>query len=395
MMLSLGLILFFGFMGNLLFERLKLPELLGMLLVGVVIGPFVLDWLHEDLLAVSDTLRMFALIVILLRAGLGLRIDKIKASGRVSVLMSFVPGVLEGLTVAFLAMWLFEFSFVQGGILGFIIAAVSPAVIVPSMLLLMETKLGTNKHIPTTILSATALDDVFAITMFSTFLGIYMGTTSNVFLSVISIPVSIVLGVLVGAFVGYLFVKVFKKLRIRDSKKVVLVLAISFFLLSLEHALEEVIVFAALLSIMTIGIVVTALYPKLGTRLSIKFNKIWVFAEIFLFVLIGAAVDVSLALDTGMVGLFLVSIALLARSIGVFLATLKTALNVKERMFCMVAYWPKATVQAAVGAVPYSLGVQGGDMMLALAVLSIVITAPLGAWLIRYLSPRWLTQETA
>lgn len=395
MMFSLGLIFFFGLLGNLLFRRLKLPGLLGMLVVGVLLGPYVFNLLDDDILAISDTLRLFALIVILLRAGLGLRLDKIKAAGRPSVLLSFVPGVLEGMTIAFLAMWLLDFGFVQGGILGFIIAAVSPAVIVPSMLVLMEKKRGTNKHIPTMMLSATALDDVFAITFFSTFLGIYMGTSTHVGLSLLNIPLSILLGVLMGALLGYGLVQLFKKMHVRDSKKVVLILAFSFFLLSLETFLEDVVMFAALLSIMTIGIVITALYPKLGLRLSMKFNKIWVFAEIFLFVLIGAAVDITLAFETGLLGLFVIGLGLLARSVGVLLATMKTVLHLRERLFCVIAYWPKATVQAAIGAVPYSLGVEGGDVMLALAVLSIVITAPLGAWLIRLVSVRWLDEETA
>ncbi len=382
MLLSMALVLLFGLLGNLLFKAFRLPGLLGMLLVGMVLGPYMLDWLDTELLAISHELRLFALVVILLRAGFGVNRRRLLANGKTSVLLAFIPSVLEALSIIVLAMWFFDFSFVQGGLLGFIIAAVSPAVVVPAMLGLIEKKKGRDKAIPTMILAAAALDDVIAISFFSMFVGLYFGTRMNVGMQLISMPLSIFFGIAAGAVSGSVLVWIFKKFHLRDSKKVLIIFALSFFFLAIEHALEDVVMFAAFIGIMTIGLVITALYPALGARLSSKLNKIWVFAEILLFVLIGAAVDIHLAFTIGFVGLFMLLIGLVVRSFGVILSTVGNGYSVKERLFIVFAYWPKATVQAAIGAIPLSLGVAGGEIILALSVLSILVSAPLGAILI-------------
>ncbi len=392
MLLSMAVLLFFGLIGSLVFQKMKLPGLLGMLLMGIVIGPYGLDWLHNDLMNVSADLRMIALIIILLRAGLGLNRRKIQAVGPTALYMSFIPGILEATAIAFMAMWLLGFSFVQGGILGFIIAAVSPAVVVPSMLMLMDKRIGTNKNIPTMILSAASLDDVFAITFFSTFLGLYFGT-GNLGFQVMSIPLAIFLGVMLGILAGLFLVWLFNKIHLRDSKKVVLILSLAFFLVALEHALDDFILIASLLGVMAIGLAITERKVTLGQRLSIKFNKIWVFAEIFLFVLVGAEVDLSVAIEAGIIGLFILLVGLLFRSMGVLIATSRSIYSLKERMFIVTAYWPKATVQAAIGSIPLSLGVTGGEIILALSVMSIILSAPLGAFMIAKLSKVFLVRE--
>lgn len=393
MLLSVGYLIFFGFLGNVLFKILKLPGLLGMLFVGMLLGPYGFDLLDESLLMISADLRMIALIVILLRAGFGLNRMALKKVGKTAIWMGFIPALLEGFALLVFAMVLFDFSFAQAGILGFIIAAVSPAVVVPSMLRLIEQKFGMKKKIPVLVLGAASLDDVIVITLFSTFIGIYFGTEASVVMSVICIPVAVFLGILLGLIMGVILIFFFNRFSIRDSQKVLLILAISIFMVSLEHLLENVIMIAALLGVMTLGLVITELKPKLGNRLSIKFNKVWVFAEVLLFVLVGAVVDVSLAIEAGFIGILLIMFGLLFRSLGVMLSTIRSNLNYKERLFAVLAYTPKATVQAAIGSVPLSMGVAQGEMILALSVLSIIITAPIGAILINKSAPYLLTKD--
>ncbi len=379
MIFSVAMLLLFGLMGNQLFKLLKLPGLIGMLLVGVLIGPYALDLLDENLLAISEDLRMMALIIILLKAGLNLNTEKLKSIGPNASLMAVLPVLSEGLAIAALSIWLLDFTFVQGGVLGFVIAAVSPAVVVPAMVKLMKKGTGMNKSIPVMILSAASLDDVFAITLFSMFTGIYIGTQTNIVLQLLGIPLAIGLGIALGLLIGIIVVKVFERFHLRDSKKIVLVLALSLFILTFERALEDVIMIASLLSIMTIGVVIAEKRAHVGVRLADKFDKIWVFVKIFLFVLVGAAVDVSVAIDAGLVGLALIALGLLARSIGVMVAMIKSDLNWQERFFAVGAYTPKATVQAAIGSIPLLMGIAGGEIILAIAVLSILLTAPLGA----------------
>ncbi len=376
---SLAIIIILGLLANAIFTRIKLPGLLGMIIVGVLIGPYGLDWLSEDIIRVSADFRKIALIIILLRAGFGISKEDLKKVGAPAIRLSCIPGLFEGFTIGTIAMKMFGFDFVQGCILGFIIAAVSPAVIVPAMLNLMERELGKGKGIPTLILAGASIDDVFAITIFSTFLGIYNGFKINIGLRILSIPVSIILGILLGATIGIFLVKLFKKYSIRDTKKVLYIIGAGILLTALESLVKSKVEIAGLLGVMTIGFIILEIMPHVGKRMAVKLDKIWVFAEILLFVLVGAQVNVGLALDAGLKGILLIAIGLLARSIGVVISLLKTDLNKKEKVFCIIAYIPKATVQAAIGAIPLSLGVESGDLMLSIAVLSIVLTAPIGA----------------
>ncbi|ARC85868.1 sodium/hydrogen exchanger family protein [Clostridium argentinense CDC 2741] len=390
---SIALILLLGFIVNGIFNKIKLPGLLGMLILGVIIGPYELNLLSNSILTISPDIRKIALIIILLRAGLGINKRELKEVGITAIKFSCIPGIIEGLFIAIICTKLLGFTFIEGGILGFIIAAVSPAVIVPSMLELIENKIGTNKGIPTIILAGASIDDVFAITIFTSFLSMYGGNKVNLGLKVLEIPLSILLGILLGIIVSIVLLQVFKIFEIRDTKKVLLVLASAILLNSLEGILKDKIEIATLLGVMTIGFVITEKNSAIGKVLSDKFNKMWIFAEIFLFVLVGAQVNISVAIDAGLLGILIILFGLLGRSIGVFICTIGTNLNLKERLFCVIAYIPKATVQAAIGAVPLSAGVASGDIMLAIAFLSILITAPLGAIGVKISSNKFLDTE--
>lgn len=380
---SFALIALLGLLSGRLFEKMKLPGLLGMIIVGVLIGPYGFSLLSDDILSVSGDLRNIALIVILLRAGLGIKKEDIKKVGKPAIKLSFIPGVLEGLTIALLSMHFFDFTFIQGGILGFIIAAVSPAVIVPAMLDLMDRGLGKEKKIPTLILAGASIDDVFAITIFSAFLGIYGGGDINIGAQILTIPLSIVLGVIAGLVIGWMLIKIFQHYAIPSTQKMLFVLSSAILLTTFEKLIESKIEIAGLLGVMAIGFILFEKIPAIGKQLSATFNEVWVFAQVLLFVLVGAQVDVGLALDAGFEGILLIGIGLLARSLGVLSSLLGTELNNKEKLFSIIAYTPKATVQAAIGAVPLAMGVESGDLILSLAVLSIVLTAPLGAIVIK------------
>ncbi len=387
---SIALIIILGLTLNSIFTKLKLPGLLGMLILGIVIGPYGLNWLDEKLLIMSDEFRNFALIVILLRAGLGINRETLKNVGWTSVRLSFIPGLLEGFTISFVSIYILGFSFIEGGILGFIIAAVSPAVVVPQMLTLMQKGIGTNKGIPTLILAGASIDDVVAITIFSAFLGLYSGNHINIGIHIFNIPLSIILGIILGIMIGFILINLFNRYHIRDTKKVLLILGAAILLTTMENILKNRIEIASLLGVMTIGFIILEKKPKVANRLAAKFNKVWVFAELLLFVLVGAQVNIYVALDSGLKGFAIILTGLFLRSLGVLLSTMGTNLNWKERLFCVVSYTPKATVQAAIGAVPLSSGVASGDIILAIAVLSILITAPLGAIGIHFSAKRLL-----
>ncbi len=390
---SLAMILLLGLPAKRVFEKLKLPGLLGMLLLGVFIGPYGLNILQRNMLQISSDLRSIALIIILLRAGLGLNKDVLKNVGIPALKMSCIPGLIEGLFIALASVYFLDFSFAQGGMLGFIIAAVSPAVVVPFMLKLMENKIGTKKGVPILILAGVSIDDIFAITVFSAFLGLYNGSKINIGIQFLNIPISILLGILTGMIVGFSLINIFKRYNIPDTKKVLIILGFSILLNQLESILKTKLQIASLLGVMTIGFILTEYLPDVGKRLSEKFNKVWVFAEILLFVLVGAEVNVNVALKAGGVGIILILIGLIGRSVGVVISLIGTDFNWKERLFCIIAYIPKATVQAAMGAVPLSLGVESGDIILAIAVLSILITAPLGAVGIHYSAEKLLIEN--
>ncbi|MBN2796083.1 MAG: cation:proton antiporter [Clostridia bacterium] len=390
---SIAIIIILGLLANYLFEKIKLPGLLGMLIIGVLIGQYGFNLLDDSIMMISEDLRKLALIIILLRAGLGISKRNLKEVGKTALLMSFIPGVIEGLTIAFISTRLLGFTFVEGGILGFIIAAVSPAVVVPSMLNFMENKIGTEKKIPTLILASASIDDVVAITIFTAFLGFYSGSQVNIGIQLLNIPIAILLGIGIGVAAGLVLVLLFEKYHIRDTKKVLIILGIATLLTSLEKLLSHTVPVASLLGVMTIGFIILEKREIVAKRLAVKYNKIWVFAEILLFILIGSQVNIHVAFDTGLKGLLIIGIGLIARTIGVIIATFNTKLNMKERIFTAFAYIPKATVQAAIGAIPLGLGIPSGDTILAMAVLAIIVTAPLGLILIRFGGKHLLEQE--
>ncbi len=394
MMLSLAYIIVFGLIGAYVFRLIKLPGLIGMLFVGIIIGPSGFDLLEAPLLNISEDIRKIALIIILLRAGLGLNRRMILSIGKQASALSVIPVMLEGVVVMFFATLLFDFNLVQGGMLGFIVAAVSPAVIVPTMLELMRDKIGMKKRIPVLVLSSASVDDVIAITMFSAFLSIYFSQSVTFVSYVYRIPLSIFLGISLGIIVGYGLVWFFKKYSTRDTKKILLLIAVGILMVSFAELVESYVMVASLLGVMTLGIMITEKKTLLGERLSIKFDKVWVLAELFLFVLVGAALDIDVALEAGLFGVFLVILGVMARSIGVFVATIATEFTIKEKWFIVFSYTPKATVQAAVGSIPLSLGVSGGEIILAVSVIAILITAPVGAILIKFTSKSLLKDAT-
>jgi NhaP-type Na+/H+ or K+/H+ antiporter len=391
MSLSLAVIIIFGLILNKAFDKISLPGLLGMLILGIIIGPYGLNLISPEVLAVSADLRKIALIIILIRAGLGLNKETLMKVGLPAVKMSFIPGIFEGVTILFVGSYLLGISKIEAGMLAFIVAAVSPAVVVPSMLILIEEGRGKIKGIPTLVLAGASIDDVVAITFFSTFLGFYGGKNVNIGLKLLNIPVSIILGVIVGVLTGLLLINLFKRFHMRDTKKVLLLISGGIILTLIEDVIKTPINFASLIGIMTIGFIIMEKYGTLGRRLAKKFNGIWVFAELLLFVLVGAEVNVYVALDAGAIGLLIIFLGLIARSAGVMISLAGSNLNLKERLFCVVAYTPKATVQAAIGAVPLAYGVASGELILAIAVLAIIVTAPLGAFGIRFLGEKWLS----
>jgi len=378
MLFSLALIIIVGFTLSGIFNRIRIPGIIAMIITGILLGPYVLDCISQDILNISPDLREIALIVILLKAGLTLDLKDLKKVGRPALLLSFVPATLEILTIVILAPLLFGIPILEAAILGTVIAAVSPAVIVPRMIFLIQHNYGKEKNIPQMILAAASVDDIYVIILFTAFLGMYQGQGFSV-LSLISVPISIVLGLLLGLICGLFLIWFFKKVHIRDTIKVMIILSVSFLLVSLEDLLTGYIQISGLLAVMSLGVTMLKFYGILAERLMGKFSKIWVGAELLLFVLVGAAVDISYIGNAGLLSFVLVLTALLFRIIGVNISLIKTDLNKKEKAFCSISYLPKATVQAAIGAVPLAMGVPSGNLILTIAVLSIMITAPIGA----------------
>lgn len=381
MLQSIALILIVGMSLGWLFKKMKLPSLIGMLLTGIVLGPYVLNLIDSSILGISSDLRKIALIIILTRAGLSLDISGLKKIGRPAVMMCFIPASFELLGILLLAPNLLGISILEAAIIGSVLAAVSPAVVVPRMVKLMEEGYGTKKGIPQLILAGASVDDVYVIVLFTTFISMAQGTETSV-ISFINIPVSIILGIGIGIVVGFLLSKFFKKVHIRDTSKVLIILSMSFILVSIENALETPVTFSALIAIMCIGVAIQRFRNPVAKRLGLKYNKLWVGAEIFLFVLVGATVNINYLGNVGIKALVVIAGALIFRMIGVFVCLIRTDFNAKERIFTMMAYTPKATVQAAIGGIPLSLGLSCGDITLTIAVLAIVLTAPLGAFAI-------------
>lgn len=381
MLLSLAVIFLCGMGMGAVFRRLNLPQLLGMLLTGILLGPYALNLLDGSILSISADLRQIALIIILTRAGLNLDVEDLKKVGRAAVLMCFVPASFEILGMLALAPRILGISLLDAAIMGTVVAAVSPAVIVPKMLKLMEERYGTGESIPQLIMAGASVDDVFVIVLFTSFTGLAQGGTASA-LDLLRIPTSIVLGLAAGALCGLLLALAFRRIHMRDSAKVIIILSISFLLVTLEHSLSGALGFSGLLAVMGMGIALQRRRGEVAARLSAKYSKLWVAAELLLFVLVGATVDVGHALASGGAAVLLIFGVLVFRMAGVFLCLLGTSLDRRERLFCMIAYMPKATVQAAIGAIPLSMGLACGQIVLTVAVLSILITAPLGSFLI-------------
>lgn len=381
MLLSVSLILIVGMFMGWICQRLKLPGLLGMLMTGMILGPYALGLLDGSILGISSELRKMALIIILTRAGLGLDLLGLKKMGRSAVLMCFVPASFELLGMLFLAPKLLGITWLEAAVMGAVLAAVSPAVVVPRMVKLMEEGYGVKEGIPQLILAGASVDDVYVIVLFSTFVGMMQGEGASL-IRFVNIPVSIFLGIAIGLCIGVLLAVFFQKFHMRDTSKVLIILSISFLLVVLEDSLTTSITFSALIAIMFIGIGLQRKREAVAKRLSVKYGKLWVAAEVFLFVLVGATVNIGYLSKVGIRALVLIVGALLFRMLGVFVCLLGTGLKGKEKAFVMLAYTPKATVQAAIGGIPLSLGLACGDMVLTVAVLAIVLTAPLGAFAI-------------
>ena len=381
MLLSISLILILGMFMGWICQKIKLPSLLGMLITGIVLGPYVLNMLDDSILGISAELRKIALIIILTRAGLGLDLSGLKKIGRPAVLMCFVPASFELIGMILLAPKLMGLTVLEAAIMGAVLAAVSPAVVVPRMVKLMDEGYGVKEGIPQLILAGASVDDVYVIVLFSTFVGMMQGEGASI-LKFVNIPISIFLGIAIGLLIGVLLAYFFKKMHIRDTSKVLIILSISFLLVVMEDKLSTPITFSALIAIMFIGIGLQKKRKTVAKRLSVKYGKLWVAAEVFLFVLVGATVNIGYLGKVGVKALIVIIGALVFRMFGVFVCLLGTSLKRKERLFTMLAYTPKATVQAAIGGIPLALGFTCGDLVLTVAVLAIVLTAPLGAFAI-------------
>ena len=383
MLISIAYILFAGLLLGTLCKKIKFPSLFGMIIAGILIGPHVFNLIDVSVLNISAEIRKIALIIILIRAGLKLSFDDLKKVGRPAILMCFVPAAFEVVGMVLLAPKLLGISVLEAAILGSVVGAVSPAVIVPRMIKLIDEGYGTNKGIPQMILAGASVDDVFVIVLFTTFTSLAQGESISV-RSFVNIPISIVTGIVFGLAVGFVLVWFFNKFHMRDSIKVLIILGMSFVLVFIEDTFGTYVPFASLISIMALGLMIKRQMNVLAVRLSSKFDKLWVPAEIFLFVLVGASVAIDSLKTAGVSSIILILGVLVFRMIGVIVCLIKTPLNSKERVFSMLAYSPKATVQAAIGGIPLAMGLACGDIVLTVSVIAIMLTAPLGAFAIDF-----------
>lgn len=381
MLTSLAYIFLLGLFLGFIFKKLHMPSLMGMIITGIILGPYVLDVLDGSLIGISPDLRQLALVIILIRAGLTLNMTDLKKVGRPAILMCFVPAAFELVAITLIAPIIMDVTHVEAAIMGAVVAAVSPAVIVPRMIKLIEEGYGKERSIPHLILAGATADDVFVIVMFTAFTQMASGEKASV-MDFANIPLSIILGIVLGAVVGYLLVIFFKKFHMRDSVKILIMFGVAFLMLELESRLSDIVAVSALIAIMAMGIIIKQTYEVLAIRLAGKYSKMWVGAELLLFVLVGAMVDPSYALKAGIAAVIVILVSLCIRMIGVLVCLIKTKLTKKERLFCMMAYTPKATVQAAIGGVPLAMGLACGHQVLTVAILAILITAPLGALMI-------------
>lgn len=392
MLLSISFILLVGMSMSWICKKIRLPGLLGMLITGIVLGPYALNLLDQSILGISADLRKIALIIILTRAGLGLDLTSLKKIGRPAVLMCFVPATFELAGMLLLAPRLMGMSLLEAAVMGAVLAAVSPAVVVPRMVKLMEEGYGVKEGIPQLILAGASVDDVYVIVLFSTFSGMMQGEGASV-IRFVNIPVSIILGMIIGLTIGVLLAFYFQKVHIRDTAKVLIILGISFLLAAAEDSLTTPVTFSALIAIMFIGVGLQRKREAVAKRLAVKYGKLWVAAEVFLFVLVGATVNIGYLGRVGVRALLMIAGALLFRMAGVWVCLLGTGLKTGEKAFTMLAYTPKATVQAAIGGIPLALGFACGDTVLTVAVLAIVLTAPLGAFAIDLSYRKLLTKS--
>lgn len=392
MLLSVALILIVGMSLGWLCQKIKLPSLLGMLITGILLGPYVLNLIDASILGISAELRKIALIIILTRAGLSLDLSGLKKIGRPAVLMCFVPASFEIIGILIFAPKLMGLTTLEAAIMGAVLAAVSPAVVVPRMVKLMDEGYGTREGIPQLILAGASVDDVYVIVLFSTFVSMMQGGGTSV-IKFINIPISIVLGIAIGLVAGAALAFLFAQIHIRDTAKVLIILSISLLLVAAEDAMTTAITFSSLISIMFVGVGLQRKRPEAARRLSAKYGKLWVGAEVFLFVLVGATVNITYLSHVGLKALIVIAGALVFRMLGVFVCLLGTGLRRKEKLFTMMAYTPKATVQAAIGGIPLALGFACGDTVLTAAVLAIVLTAPLGAFAIDFSYRKLLRHE--
>ncbi|MBU5472128.1 cation:proton antiporter [Roseburia sp. MSJ-14] len=385
MLTSLSLIFLVGLAMGAICQRLRLPRIIGMLVTGIVLGPYALDFLDPSILSISAELRKMALIIILLKAGLSLDLKDLKKVGRSAILLSFVPATCEIIGYVLFAPLILKIGRIEAAVMGAVLAAVSPAVVVPRIVSLMEKKYGTEKAIPQMIMAGASCDDIFVIVLFTTFLGMAQGNSANI-MDFVNIPISIILGIILGAIVGYILYLFFEtsyahKHCVRNSMKVIIVLGVSFLLVAIEGWLEGKVSVSGLLAVVSMACVIKMKSTSfVSKRLSEKFGKLWLAAEVILFVLVGAAVDIRYTLSAGIAAVLMIFTALIFRACGVMICTIKTELTWQERLFCVIAYLPKATVQAAIGSVPLAAGLLCGKMILSVAVLAIIITAPIGAF---------------
>ncbi len=391
MLFSIALICLCGLLAEALFRKLHLPHIIGMLLVGVILGPFCLNGLDESLLALAPDIKKIALIIILLKAGLTLDIHDLKMVGRPAILLSFLPAVFEAAAFLFFAPHFLGITVLEAGIIGVVLGAVSPAVVITRMAKMMEEGYGTKQGIPQMIIAGCSASDVIVIVVFSALLTMDTGESISA-VSFLQIPESILFGILLGVISGYIMIWFFKRVHIRDTIKVIVMISVSLFFVVLEEMLDGIVAVSGLLAVMSMGIVIYNMYDVLAKRVTIKFGKIWVAAEIFLFVLVGATVNLPYAASAGIVVVILLFAGLLFRMAGSWLSLLGTKLNRKEKGFCLLTQIPKATVQAAIGGIPLAMGLACGNLVQTVAVISILITAPLGALLIDASYKKWLTK---
>ncbi len=392
MLASIGVIIISAVLLGRVCDLLRLPRLVAMLVIGVVFGPYVLDIISGELLAISQELRNIALVIILTRAGLSLSTGELKRVGMPAVLMSFLPATFEICGYVLFGSLILNISVVDSMLIGAVMAAVSPAVVVPRMIKIKEEGYGEAHGVSSVIMAASSVDDVYVIVLFSAFLAL-AGSGEFAFSTLATVPIAILIGIAVGVFCGYAFSQLFKKVHMRDSVKVLIMLSVFFILLSVQDVVENIVPFSALIAIVATGVIVATKQPERAARLASKFSKLWIFAEIMLFVLVGAIVDISYASANAGGVIAVIALAMCFRMLGAFLATLKSQLSTKERLFCMIAFTPKATVQAAIGGVALAQGLAIGNMALSFAVIGILLSAPIGAAAIDFSYKKLLDKE--